>query len=60
MSDRQPKGDRDRMNSTFTFALAAEHRADLLRQVAHERRTRTALVDEEAHGHGRAFRRRPR
>ncbi|HEY4313890.1 MAG TPA: hypothetical protein VGO19_00105 [Actinomycetes bacterium] len=48
------------MNSTFTFALAAEHRADLLRQVAHERRTRTALVDEEAHGRGRAFRRRPR
>jgi hypothetical protein len=48
------------MNSTFTFALAAEYRADLLRQVARERRTQAASAGEPAHGHVRVPRRRTR
>jgi hypothetical protein len=39
------------MNSTFSFALAAEHRADLLREVAHDRRARSAVVGGPAPRH---------
>jgi|tagenome__1003787_1003787.scaffolds.fasta_scaffold20710950_2 hypothetical protein len=47
------------MNSTLTFALAAEHRADLLSEVAHQQRTRAARVGPR-HAHVRVPRRRPR
>jgi hypothetical protein len=48
------------MNSTFTFALAAEHRADLLREVAYLRRSRAVVGGGPAHGHVRVPRGRPR
>ena len=47
------------MNSTFTFALAAEHRADLVREVARLNRVRTARTGP-GHGHVRVPRQRPR
>jgi hypothetical protein len=60
MSDRQPQNDRGRMNSTFTFALAAERRADLLRLATHDQRRQTALAGAPALGQVRVPRRRPR
>jgi len=47
------------MNSTLTFALAAEHRADLLSEVADLRRTRAARPGGPQHGHVRVPRGRP-
>ena len=46
------------MNSTLTFALAAEHRADLLTEVAYLRRIRAARGGP-AHDHVRVPRGRP-
>jgi hypothetical protein len=59
MPDRPPQGERGGMNSTVTFALATEHRADLLTEVADLRRIRAARGGP-AHGHVRVPRVRPR